>query len=200
MFIPYRNSQKRIYGKDYIYFITTKTFNSFPYFREEIFCQLFISELKIIKILKVFKLFGFVIIPNHVHLLIQSNNDYNVSNIMHFLKRHFSRNANIIMGLENDPVTNEGDNGHCRLRYGCLNKQIISWRKQFTRKYGYPQYQIPQFRWQKSYYDHIIRNEKDFNQHLNYIAMNCIKHSICKDETNYYWSFLNPQFSDLVDF
>ena len=51
-----RNSQKRFYG-DYIYFITTKTFQNFPFFREEIFCELFILNLKLAKQLKRFKLF-----------------------------------------------------------------------------------------------------------------------------------------------
>ena len=32
------------------------------------------------------------------------------------------------------------------------------------------------FKWQQSFYDHVIRQEKDFLNHLNYIALNCIKH------------------------
>ena len=30
--------------------------------------------------------------------------------------------------------------------------------------------------WQRRYYDHIIRDEKDFNRHLDYIHYNSIKH------------------------
>ncbi len=30
--------------------------------------------------------------------------------------------------------------------------------------------------WQRRYYDHIIRNEKDFNKHLDYIHYNPMKH------------------------
>ena len=30
--------------------------------------------------------------------------------------------------------------------------------------------------WQSSYYDHIIRNEKDLNKHIDYIHYNSVKH------------------------
>ena len=30
--------------------------------------------------------------------------------------------------------------------------------------------------WQRKYYDHIIRDEKDFNKHLDYIHYNSMKH------------------------
>ena len=30
--------------------------------------------------------------------------------------------------------------------------------------------------WQRRYYDHIIRDEEDFNKHLDYIHYNSMKH------------------------
>ena len=30
--------------------------------------------------------------------------------------------------------------------------------------------------WQRRYYDHIIRDENDFNRHLDYIHYNSVKH------------------------
>ncbi len=46
----HRNSQRRFYGQDYIYFVVAKTFDNYPYFREPIFCELLMEELKIPKI------------------------------------------------------------------------------------------------------------------------------------------------------
>jgi len=43
--ILHRNFQKRFYNKGYIYFITTNTDKRFPFFEEEIFCELFIENL-----------------------------------------------------------------------------------------------------------------------------------------------------------
>ena len=48
----HHNSQKRFYGKDKIYFITANTHNRFPYFREDLFCELFIKNLRFCKELK----------------------------------------------------------------------------------------------------------------------------------------------------
>lgn len=42
----HRNSQKRIYIEDGTYFITSNTFNWYPYFKEPIFCDLFVENLK----------------------------------------------------------------------------------------------------------------------------------------------------------
>lgn len=127
----HRNSQKRIYGEDYIYFITTNTQRRFPYFKEKIFCELFVENLRICKELKKFKLYGFVVIPDHVHLLIQPNDEYNISKTMKSLKENFSRNANIIMN-----ITNEGETTSSRLRE---LKEI------FKKQYVFNHAKIPKF-------------------------------------------------------
>ena len=41
--MPHRNSQKRDYTDNNIYFIVTKTHNNFLYFKELIFCELLIE-------------------------------------------------------------------------------------------------------------------------------------------------------------
>jgi REP element-mobilizing transposase RayT len=102
----HRNSQKRYYQENLIYFIVTKTFENFPYFKEPIFCDLLIEDLKICKKLKKFKLYGFCLIYDHLNLLIHPNEEFNVSKIMQFLKRHLSRNINYVID-----INNEGDIG-----------------------------------------------------------------------------------------
>jgi len=42
--------------------------------------------------------------------------------------------------------------------------------------------------WENNYYDHIIRNEKDFFRHFNYIHYNPIKHNLVNDPKNWPWS------------
>jgi hypothetical protein len=41
----HRNSQKRLYVSDGMYFITTNTENRHPYFENEILCELFLETL-----------------------------------------------------------------------------------------------------------------------------------------------------------
>ena len=63
-------------------------------------CRLFVRELFLAKILMGFKLLGYTINPNHVHLLIYPVGRYNISKIIQYIKRHFTRDYNYIMGLE----------------------------------------------------------------------------------------------------
>jgi len=94
----YRNWPKRIYIKDVSYFVTFYTKNRYPYFKETILCDLFLENLKECKKLKEFLLFGWVIVYEHIHLLIQPDGKWNISEIMHSLKRHTSRNINYVLG------------------------------------------------------------------------------------------------------
>jgi len=183
-----RNSQKRFYG-DYIYFITTKTFQNFPFFREEIFCELFILNLKLAKQLKRFKLFGCVVMPDHVHLLLRPGNDFNISKVMKSIKENTSRDINYV--IKN--ALYEGDTSTCRFH---IRQMLQKYQFDFL----YHQTQTPPFKWQKSFYDHVIRTEEDLHTHLNYIQRNPIKHGVCGDYLNYKWLFLpDGRCDDWID-
>ena len=97
----HRNSQKRIIFEDACYFVTFYPKHRYPYFKESIFCDLFVENLKLCKQLKGFLLFGWVIVYNHIHLLFQPSDKFDISKIMQFLKRHISRNINIVMRYKN---------------------------------------------------------------------------------------------------
>ena len=92
----HRDSQKRIYG-NYVYFITCFVQDKNEFFKEEILSEVWIEELKLAKKMKKFELYAFCLNYDHFHLLIKPNKK-NYSQIMHFLKRHTSRNINIILG------------------------------------------------------------------------------------------------------
>ncbi|MEA3463807.1 MAG: transposase [Patescibacteria group bacterium] len=214
----HRNSQKRFYGDDKIYFITTITRERFPFFKENLFCELFMENLRICKKLKKFKLYAFTIIPNHVHLLLKPENDFNISKVMQSLKKSFSRDFNNFIYFANNkniPSNNyiEGEIHESRLQYNCCWESRLQGKQYSFRQnkiFAIPKYEkyikqinkfknMPKFKWQQSFHDHVIRNEKDFLKHLNYIALNCVKHKLCEDETKYKWSSLNFEFGDFVD-
>ena len=197
--MQHRNSQRRDYTDNNIYFIVTKTFQNFPYFKESIFCELLVKELKLCKKLKEFKLYGFCIIYDHLNLIIHPDNEFNVSKIMQFLKRHFSRDVNYITGN-----TNEGDIRECRLRGGdyeelsstikIYNEKVEKLKIQFIKKYGKNQIIIPKFKWQKSYHDHIIRNTKDFENHRHYTVYNFQKHNLPEN-----WKYTSLNYPEVIN-
>lgn len=195
----HRNSQKRDYTNNNIYFIVTKTQNNYPYFKEPIFCELLIENLKLCKELKKFKLYGFSIIYDHLNLMVHPIDEFNVSKIMQFLKRHFSRDVNYITGS-----ANEGDIRECRLQGGNYEKfssiikaydsKVLELKNHFIQKYGHNQTIIPKFKWQKSYHDHIIRNIKDFENHRHYTVYNFQKHNLPED-----WKYTSLNYEKMVD-
>ncbi|MDD5071665.1 MAG: transposase [Patescibacteria group bacterium] len=173
--ILHRNSQKRFYGPNKIYFITTNTDNRFPFFKEDLFCELFIDNLKICKKIKDFKLYGFIVIPDHIHLLLEPIGKFNISQTMQFLKRHFSRNANFILNNynnnEGEVCYEEGEIGQSRLqeKYKIFeniinehDKKLKEIKNKFLQKNFNDKFIGYEFKWQSSFYDHVIRDEEDF--------------------------------------
>lgn len=199
----HRNSQKRIYLDGAIYFITTVTHKRFPYFQELLLCELFVHDLRFAESIRHFVLHGYVVLPDHVHLLIEPQGEFNISTIMHNIKRNFSHNANIVMGfidLENNLSPNEGEDDYLRLRNRHLQKteepyyhQLPNWdflkrlREQFLTKYSTPSLEFSVFKWQRSFRDHIIRSPRDYANHLQYIHDNPAKHGVVQDPEEYLW-------------
>ena len=99
----HRDSQRRIYLSNRIYFITTNTRNRFPYFKEALLGKLLADGITISEALKEFELMACAIMPDHIHLLVKPNASYNISQIMQFIKRHFTRDVNFVMHGVGDP-------------------------------------------------------------------------------------------------
>ena len=75
----HRDSQRRYYVDGSIYFVTCKDIDNYPFFRQQVFCDLFLENLRACKELKQFKLFAWVLIWNHFHLLLQPSDRFNLS-------------------------------------------------------------------------------------------------------------------------
>lgn len=187
--LKHRDSQKRIYFKDACYFITCKTHNNFPFFQERIFCGLFLENLRLCKQLKGFLLYGWFLGYDHFHLIIQPEDRWDISKIMKSLKENSSYMINEIMKPEGATLTSrlqKINNNHF---------DFTNFQSQFHQKYPI-NHPFPEFRWQKSFHDHYMRNEKDFNYHMKYIEYNPVKHRL---PTNWPYISFNPKYEDLVD-
>lgn len=226
----HRNSQKRIYLQDTSYFVTSKTYDNFPFFQERIFCELFMENLKLCKELYDFWLFGFVLIYDHCHLLMLPKGERDISKIMFSVKKQFSHNCNVVMGYNRLwNLTTEGEQSIVRLRDGYVKRshnQINNYRihnkwfqsnihhnpQKLTHKLHifdkftltsqtrfqikHPQNPFPKFHWQKSFRDHYIRNDNDFDNHMEYIAGNPYKHGLLNNGP---YVFTNDEYGDLID-
>lgn len=181
----HKNSQKRRLFDHGEYFITTNTKNRYPYFQEEVLCELFIKELQIVKQIKDFNLFGFCILPDHIHLLLKVTLGSDLPEIMRSLKTNFSRNANLLI---------EGNVTSRRLQFKNNNlHDYLSFLSVLQNKLK--KASIPKFAWQKSYHDHYIRNKKDFTNHLFYLQNNHLKHDLPAN-----WRYVSYNYMSMIDF
>ncbi len=175
----HRNSQKRYYIKNAIYFIITNTFKGYPYFENDILCELLVYEIEICKQLQKFKIHGYKINPEHIHILVQPNHEYNYSTIIRSLKTNFSRDANRVLGYNNSSIMPKARSRN--LAFDNVHEIFHKCQNQFISQVG-KNHNIPPFKWQSSFYDHIIRNEFDYLNHLKYIEKQWIKHNLKEDK------------------
>jgi REP element-mobilizing transposase RayT len=154
--------------------VSTVTKDRVAYFKEPILCELFIKQVKLGKLTRNFKLYGFVIIPDHVHMIIHPAEGDTISKVMHFLKRHMSRDANIMMGFTDGPNNAPSvgrDRDPCLRMHGGVRRigiDIDMYRTRF--KHIYSDYNpIPKFAWQVSFWDRIIRSDRELGYQLKYL-------------------------------
>ena len=190
----HRNSQKRIYEEGASYFITTVTYNRYPYFQIPFLADLFMKDLIFAKDLKQFTLHGYTIMPDHVHLLITPSVKANYSEVLHNIKRVFALHANQIL-FSKPPFSKAGDDIYRRLRrndpYGSLrwSEYLMDLHRLFIEQCG-SDHNIPCFKWQKSFRDHIIRDDNDHSNHLEYIFHNALKHSLAQEPEEWKWMWV----------
>jgi len=90
-------------------------------------------------------LHGYVLMPDHVHLVISLLDGQDVSELVKIIKPRTTK----IWNRRHDP-----------------NGKI----------------------WQKGFYDHVIQDERDFMEHLEYMHKNPIKHGLAESPEKYRWS------------
>ncbi len=66
-----------------------------------------------------------------------------------------------------------------------ISKIMQSVKLRFTRRLGAEK---PKHSWQKRFWDHVIRDENDFQRHLDYIHYNPVKHGFAAAPADYEFS------------
>jgi putative transposase len=82
---------KRIYGRGHLHFITFSCFQRRPLLKSPASRDLFLAALDDVRFRWGFKLVGYVVMPNHVHLLIGEPGEGTPSTVLKVLKQRVSR-------------------------------------------------------------------------------------------------------------
>jgi len=151
--------KKRIYVKNAPYFLTTNTNNRYPFFEEDIFCNILIDVLAKCQKIKPFSLIGFKINPDHCHIILQPTGKFNISQIMHSIKRISSDQINQIICFSNK------ENPFTKLKW---DERLILFNQCFIRKNNYGVHEFPKFKWQASFDDQLIKSSEQLINTINY--------------------------------
>ena len=152
-----------------IYFITSSVTGWIDIFKEDIYCKIIIDELKYRRDKKQLEIYGYVIMPNHIHLILSSKR---LSNLMRSFKSHTARKMiDNLMNEKNDIVLN-------KLRCLKMNSKVQS------------EYQL----WQEGFHPKLIISDKEFQQKLDYIHTNPIRNEYIDEPQKWKYSSYNNYY------
>ena len=156
---------KRVHLPDAIYYITTVVYNRLAIFSSASYAIAVIDSLNFYRYKQQYKLLGYVIMPDHLHLLIWLQGKSTISEIMRDLKKYTA--VRIIRQAEVE------------------NKQ--EWLTAFTQA-GTKTERSKNKVWQDSFWDKIIYSDKMLRQKLNYIHRNPVRAGLVESVDAYPYS------------
>lgn len=146
------------------HYVTLVTFNRVPVFRSERACEVLVTTLKEVRQRYPYKLVGYVIMPDHVHAIVNRS----IDTIQAWLRRVRGNSARQILGWLRE------------------ENHLSSLRKL--------QLAIPQKRnhthavWQKDPSVIDLWSPKFVRQKLNYLHLNPVRAGLCKHPAEWKWS------------
>ena len=167
---------KRIYIKKAAYFITTNCVQRYPFFEEDIFCNILIDNIASCQQIKSFELIGFKINPDHIHLIIQPTGKYNISQIMQNIKRTTSDHINQLISYKQE------ENHYEKLKW---SEKLKWYNRSFQRKYNYEFHEFPLFKWQISFDDRMIKIPNQLKASVEYLKKQTVKHELKENKFLY---------------
>jgi putative transposase len=144
---------KRIILPSYCYFLTTIVNDRKKLLKDDAICSIIFEDLYFYRRKYEFQLHGYVIMPDHLHLLLSLKENRDISKIMHDFKSNTDRELNKVLK-----------------RNGAF--------------------------WQEGFYDHILRDERDFRKRIDYIHKNPLNAGLVKDLSDYPYSSFATYYLD----
>ena len=169
------------------YFVTSTTYRKRTLFSNDNCVQILCHIIYNLRNRGKMLILGFVIMPEHFHLLMTPRNGVRISWIMQEIKKGSARLIN------NEPFCRA--QGRARLQGFKMNTPLRreSWHSgssQTTNRLKSKKV------WMDEYYDYVIRDEKDLIKHLNYIHNNPVKRGLVENPDKYFWSSANSVFEN----
>jgi putative transposase len=102
---------KRIILPNHCYFLTTVVKDRKKLLKDDTICSIILEDLEFYRRKYGFQLHGYVIMQDHLHLLLSAKENGNISNIMHDFKSHTAQGINKVLN-RNGALWQEGFYDH----------------------------------------------------------------------------------------
>ena len=154
-----------------LYFTTSTVVDWIDVFTRPEYKQIIVESLKHCQKDKGLDIYAWVLMTNHLHMVIGNNNDtYTISDILRDFKKY--TNKKIIKAIEENPEESRRDWMLDRFRFRGKNDNKI-------KKFKF---------WQDGNYIEQIYSQDFLDQKINYIHMNPVKQEIIENPEDYLYS------------
>ena len=189
------------------YFLTSTTYERKPIFRNDNYAQILCNIIYNLRNNAKMSLLGFVIMPEHFHLLIVPSSGTKISWIMQEIKKGSARLINkdrvrraqgrARLPDEKEALRDQGTLG----RPGPIGNTGSRYSGSSLTPNNNPTWYsgsslTPKKVWMDEYYDYVIRDEEDLIRHLQYTHNNPVKRGLVETTEKYIWSSANPNFEN----
>ena len=152
---------QRYYGKADLHFITFSCYRRLPLLKTMRARDLFVQELAKVRDEMGFRLVGYVVMPEHVHLLISEPKQGTPSRVLHKLKLQVSRKI------------------RKRRRHGSAEQLRLPFEEEREQ---------PRAFWQARFYDFNVYSRGKVKEKLNYMHANPVIRKLVKHPGEWPWS------------
>jgi putative transposase len=149
---------KRYYGHDYLHFLTCSCYHRQPWLNEPRRRDLFLQILEEVRQRYRFVMVGYVVMPDHIHLLISEPERGTPSTVMQVLKQRFARQVLRLAGPSFALFAKGGDS------------------------------QEQPHVWQRRFYDFNVWSERKRVEKLRYMHRNPVKDGLVAEPEDWEWS------------
>ncbi|MCJ7508521.1 MAG: transposase [candidate division Zixibacteria bacterium] len=177
----------RFNQENYCYFVSLKTYKSRKLFCNGEAVDLLLEVIREVKAKLNFILPAFVIMPEHLHLLIVPNKRNTISDVVRHIKGRFSKRFR--QGM-NSPDYGVSNNDLVEFKKVFVKGSSFSFRRDGNLSRPVNSSQPKEKVWQNSFYDHVIRDEKDFLSRPKYIHINPVKAGLSDRAEDYKFLFI----------
>ena len=187
--VSIRKNLLKFNDTSYAHFVTTRTYENRPYFNNEEFARILLDELNFYSEKYGFAVMGWVIMPDHVHLLLWWDKDekpgLKVSKIMQVIKGATSRRIIDLVqtrGLE-------------QMLQATRKRELQDTPEDATSSKSHER-NLKYRLWQPGFYDFNIHSEEKLLEKLNYMHNNPVKAGLVLSPCDYKWSSYKEYFKE----